>query len=155
MDTLRDLLLGLAVAVLGVYAGAMLTEGFVLVPYWRSLAPVDFLAWYAANDRRLLDFFSPVTSLAALVPLAAAALSLWTRHPGRWASLAAAVVVLAAVATFFVYFEAANAGFSAAAFAHDELPGELARWEAWHHARTVLALAALGLALVAARPRRA
>ncbi len=34
----------LAVIALGLSAGAMLTEGAVLVPYWRSLPPDSFLS---------------------------------------------------------------------------------------------------------------
>lgn len=137
----------LSVACLGVFAGAMLTEGFVLVPWWQSLAPADFFAWYAANDARLLAFFSPVTSIAGVVALATAVVSLRTRHPERWASVVACASMLAAVATFFVYFEAANASFSAASVAPADLPAELSRWAAWHQARMVLSLVALGSAL--------
>ena len=34
---------------LGLSAGAMLAGGALLVPYWRSLPPADFFAWFAAN----------------------------------------------------------------------------------------------------------
>ena len=74
----------LSVAALGLFLGAMLTEGGVLVPWWQSLAPADFLAWYAANDRRLLGFFSPVTTGAALTAVAAAVGAVWMGQPGRW-----------------------------------------------------------------------
>ena len=60
MTQLGHLLRVLAVASLGLFVGAMVTEGFVLVPYWRSLPADEFLAWYAANDRRLVAFFGPL-----------------------------------------------------------------------------------------------
>jgi hypothetical protein len=70
----------LSAASLGLFAGGMLTEGCVLVSYWRSLAPAEFLAWYGANGQRLQDFFGPLTTVTALLSLAAAIVSLWEGH---------------------------------------------------------------------------
>jgi hypothetical protein len=151
MLALLDLLRWGAVAALGIFAGAMLTEAGVLVPYWRSLAPQDFLRWYGANGDRLLAFFSPVTTAAAVLALLAAAGSLWEGHGGRWWSLAAAALALATVASFFVYFERANASFAQATIAVDAVPAELARWSAWHTARTVVSVLAFAAALLAVR----
>ena len=61
-------------ASLGMFAGSMLTEACVLVPYWRSLAPAEFLAWYGKNGRRLQGFFGPLTIITGLLSIAAAAL---------------------------------------------------------------------------------
>jgi hypothetical protein len=149
-----DVLRFLAVASLGVFAGAMLTEGAVLVPYWRSLAPAEFFAWYAANDRRLLGFFGSLTTVAALLSVAAALASLIEGHPGRRLAALAAGLTIMAVATFFLYFEQANASFSAASVSADDLPVELARWAAWHWLRIGLSFAALAAALLASfRPQ--
>lgn len=153
MVTLARLLLLASTGLLGVFAGAMLTEGAVLVPYWRSLAPGEFFAWYAANDRRLLGFFGPVTTATAVATLAAALLMAWTGHPSRWTAAAACTLTLASVAMFFVYFEAANASFSAASVPPGELAAELARWSRWHLARTVLSIVSLGLMLQALVPK--
>jgi hypothetical protein len=146
-----DVLQLLSVASLGLYAGAMLTEGFVLVPYWRSLPPAEFLGWYAANDRRLVGFFGPVTALATLVALGAALAAMWARHPGRWPALLAALLMVVAVAMFFVYFQQANASFAAGTIDPATVPAELGRWAAWHRLRTALSLIALGAALVSLR----
>jgi uncharacterized membrane protein len=61
------------------------------------------------------------------------------------------VLALVIVASFFVYFEQANASFAAATIAVDAVPAELARWSAWHHARTALSVAALAASLLALR----
>jgi len=151
MAILCDVLRYLAAASLGIFAGAMLTEAGVLVTFWRSLAPAEFLRWYAANAQRLLAYFSPVTSVSAVLAILAAVASLWQGHPGRWYALAAAVLAVVIVASFFVYFEPANASFAAATIALDAVPAELARWSAWHNARTVLSLVALAASLLALR----
>jgi hypothetical protein len=142
-------LLVLNVASLGIFAGAMLTEGFVFVPYWRSLPAEAFYIWYRANDKRLVAFFGPITWLAGLSALAAAGMSLWTAHSGRWYAMVAAVCVLAVVSMFFVYFASANANFSLGKMPANELRVELDRWAAWHLVRTGLSLVALVSALLA------
>jgi hypothetical protein len=50
----------LATIALGLSAGALLAEGAVLVPFWRSLQPESFLAWYRENAALLLRFFGPL-----------------------------------------------------------------------------------------------
>jgi hypothetical protein len=143
----------LSVACLGVFAGAMLTEGGVLVPYWRSLPPVEFLRWYAANAERLLGFFGPLTSVTAVLALAAALASLWEGHPGRWLALTASGLSLVVVATYFVYFHQANTSFATASIGTDAVAGELARWRAWHWTRTGLSMVAFAAALLSLRSR--
>ena len=150
MHLLGELLAVLAVASLGIFFGAMLTEGLVLVPYWRSLPAEAFYAWYGANDKRLLAFFGPLTWLTALSALAAAGISMWMTHPGRWYAVAAAACVLVVVSMFFVYFERANATFSLGRTPASELRAELERWATWHWARSALSLAALSAAVFAA-----
>ena len=147
---LSQMVLLVSVGAVGVFAGAMLTEGAVLVPYWRSLSAEAFFAWYAANDRRLLGFFGPVTAIAALAAALAALVAVAVGHPGRWPALAALALMAVAVAMFPLYFQGANARFSAADIAAADLPAALARWDAWHRRRTVIALAALVAAAMAA-----
>jgi hypothetical protein len=150
MHLLGEPLALLAVASLGIFLGAMLTEGLVLVPYWRSLPAEVFYSWYGANDKRLVGFFGPLTSLAALSALAAAGISLWTTHLGRWYAVVAAACALVVVSMFFVYFERANASFSLGKMPANELRVELDRWAAWHWVRSGFSLAALTAAVLAA-----
>lgn len=141
----------LAALALGVFAGAMLTEGCVLAPSWRSQEPEDFLAWYATHGQRLHAFFSPLTSAAALSALVAAALSCRERRHTRFLTLAAAGLALAAVATFFVYFKDANASFAPGHLSADQVGPELARWSTWHWWRTALVVTSAALSLLSLR----
>ena len=150
--TAIDLLAGplqfISVAAWGMLVGSMLTEGMILVPYWRSLSPTEFFSWYAANDRRLLAFFAPLTSIAALSTVAAAGVSLWIARPGRWYALVAAILSAVVVSMFPLYFQRANARFSAAGIPAGDLAAELARWAAWHRVRSGLGVVALTAALL-------
>ena len=151
MHGLGDALRWLSMACLGVFLGANLTEGAVLVPYWRALAPDQFFAWYAANDQRLMDFFAPLTTVTALLAIAAALVSAWQGHGGRWPAAVAAILALVVVSTFFIYFQRANASFSAASISAADLPAELAQWAAWHWLRTILSGVAFAAALWSVR----
>src|SRR5262245_46021106 len=131
----------LTVIALGLYAGSMLTEAGVFVPYWRAAPAREFYAWYAANDKRLLRFFTPFNVIALVLCLAAVTLSGW-----RMALPAACIV--ACVAMFPLYFAAANTRFSAGQMSEAELAHELARWSGWHWLRTVLSLVAFCAAVV-------
>lgn len=141
----------LTVAALGIYAGAMLTEGFVLVPYWRSLPGEQFFAWYAEYDDRLFAFFGTLTVLMVALAVATAVVSILERAPGRWFSVVAASLAVAAVLMLPLYFLHANASFAAATLQSSELPAELLRWQRWHVVRVVLSLFALLAAVLSVR----
>jgi hypothetical protein len=141
----------LTAIVLGLSAGAMLAEGAVMVPWWRSLSPHDFLAWYADNAARLFDFFGPLEIAGAVLALAAAGLHFALGWPGRGWFLAAALLAVAVLAAFPLYFQEVNAGFATATIAPDHVPGELARWAAWHAVRTAIGIVACGAAVLGVR----
>lgn len=146
MSFVAAALLKASIVLLGVFAGAMLTEAMVLVPYWRSLAPAEFFAWYAANDRRLLGYFGPLTAVTAIVVVAAAIAALATGHPGGASALVAALLMVPVVASFPLYFKRANERFATASIAPDEVAAELARWSSWHWVRTGISFVALAVA---------
>ncbi len=138
----------LSAASMGIFVGSMLTEGCVLVPYWRSISAPDFFAWYAANGQRLQGFFGPLTTITALLAMSAALGSWSERHSNKWFALMTAVISVAIVSTFFLYFKNANTSFSVAKLNADELAKELIRWSIWHWSRTGLSIIALAGSLI-------
>lgn len=141
----------LSAAVWGVFAGAQLAEGCVLVPYWQSLKPAEFHVWYAENDRRLVAFFGPLTIAVALVPLALAVAATVSAHPLRGIAVLCAGIGLAVIVGFFAYFKDANARFAAGTIVPADLPAELSRWARWHWVRTILACVAFAATLSSLR----
>jgi len=148
---LTSLLSILGVLVLGVTAGAMLAEAAILVPYWQSLAPADFLDWYAANASLLVDFYSPFEIASAVVALVCAVLYSAQSRPGARLWWVAAILSILVIATFFVYFKDANAGFSNRAIAEDHLPAALAAWGTWQWGRVAFGCAAFAASVLAIR----
>ena len=62
MSVLLSVLHYCAAATLGLWAGALLLEGGVLVPLWRSLPPAEFFTWHPASGPRLYRFLYLVTA---------------------------------------------------------------------------------------------
>ncbi len=140
----------LTVIALGLSAGALLAEGAVLVPFWRSAEPRTFLDWYAEHAGLLFRFFAPLEIGSAILAVAAALLHGIRRRPA-WA-LAAALSLLVLLA-FPVYFEDANASFASGSLAPEAVGDALATWARWHWGRTGLMLVAFATAVSALRQR--
>lgn len=128
---------------LGLYAGSLLTEACILVPYWRRMPASEFRRLHGTLGPALFRYFAPLTAGTVLLVLAAA-LAGGQAEPGR---AVAAVLVCAALAIFFGYFRRANAAFAAGNLSDTDLARELVRWERWHRVRTALALAAFAISL--------
>ncbi|NNE19655.1 MAG: DUF1772 domain-containing protein [Myxococcales bacterium] len=141
----------LGVLVLGLTAGAMLAEAAILVPYWQSLAAADFFDWYAANASLLVDFYSPLEIASVLVALVCAVLYSAQSRPGARLWWIAAILSILVIATFFLYFKDANAGFLNRTIADDSLAGALATWGTWQWARVGVGCAAFAAAVLAVR----
>jgi hypothetical protein len=141
----------LAALVLGLSAGAMLTEGAVMVPHWRALPPEEFLRWYGDNASRLLMFFGPLEIAGTVLALAAAVLCRLRRAAGIGLLAAAAVLALAVLVPFPIYFRDVNASFAVASIGSGWVGEELARWAAWHWIRTALGMGAFVAAVLAVR----
>jgi hypothetical protein len=141
----------LSTVALGLAAGALVAEGGVLVPFWRSERPEAFLAWYRDHAALLVGFYGPLE--IAAVGLAATALVANWLHPVMAAGplLGAAVLAFGVLVAFPLYFQKANISFAAGTIELARVPDELRRWSRWHWARTALALGAFICAVVAPR----
>ncbi|AUX32045.1 MULTISPECIES: DUF1772 domain-containing protein [Sorangium] len=148
---LSEVLQLLSSGLFGLFIGALLAEGALLVPYWRSLPPAEFFALHGAFGPRLYRFFAPLTTAASLFAVAAAAVSLLASSPSRWASLLSAGLAASLVAVYFLYFRRANAGFAAASPGPSGLAAELSRWARWHWVRVGLGLFGFAFSLLALR----
>lgn len=148
LNAIFDLIRYLSVAVLGIFTGAMLTEGFILVPFWQSISAAAFYEWCAANGQRLGSFYTPLNYAAALLPVAAAIVSLWQGYRGRWFACLAALFMLVITAMFYIYFRDVNLKFIAGSLTPPELAAELIRWATWHCWRTILSCGALAAGLL-------
>lgn len=142
----------LAAACLGLLAGALLAEDRLLLPYWRTLSADAFYALHPTYGPRLYRFFAPLTAVAPLATVLAAAQAWWLSGalaPNTIAAVLAAALTCGLIAIYLGYFKAANDAFTRHAVAALDLPAALARWAAWHRLRVLLCLTAFGLSLLA------
>ena len=135
---MTGLLVFLAIAALGLTAGAVLAEAMVLVPYWRSLPAAAFLALYRQYGELLFRFYAPLEMVAFVLVVAAASASWLGGGAGTGFLVVAGTLSFLVPLSFPVYFQPVNASFAAATIAPDDVPDELARWARWHWMRVGL-----------------
>jgi hypothetical protein len=148
MTVFCDLLQVLSAGAIGLLVGALLAEGALLVPYWRSLPSDTFYTLHKDYGPRLYRFFAPLTIAPTFLIAVATGASVWISDSGRWATLAASILFLSVIATYVGYFRQANARLATASLNPEELSAELARWATWHWVRVVLGILAFGTSLL-------
>jgi len=150
VDSIASLFTLLAAIALGLSAGALLAEGAVLVPFWRSLPPLSFLEWYRQHGPLLLRFFGPLEVVAALVAVGAAAISWVDETDSSNLLLLCAILAVAVLAAFPLYIKRVNQSFATGASGADRVSAGLNEWSRWHWARTIVATGAFVAAVAAA-----
>lgn len=136
--------------ILGLFAGGMLTEALLLVPYFRSLPAEEFYRQHHDFGPRLYRFYSPLTIAATLLPLTTAIVVAIFDPQNYGPSALVALLSLSILCTYFLYFRAANLSFAQQRLTAIELKRELGRWSAVHNFRTTLAIASAVVSIFAA-----
>jgi hypothetical protein len=109
-DSVVNLLRLTAAVILGLLAGALALEGFVLVPYWRSLRATAFAELHAGFAPRLFRFFAPLTTAAVTVSAASGVAVMWIRDRAwaDWFTVGSAVFAASLLVFYRLYFHSAN-----------------------------------------------
>lgn len=136
-----------AAIALGLFAGSLLLEGLVLVPFWRTLGPDQFFALHRSFGPRLFRYFAPITMAAAIASVVSAVVHRRDPHPVL--SFAAAALTIITLASFPLFFAKANKAFELRSISNSELPLALTRWAQVHAIRTAVSLIAFLLSVVA------
>ncbi len=133
----------LATFAIGLFTGSLLTEGMILVPYWRRMPPADFFRLHSSLGPSLFRYFAPLTVTA----VALGVLTVLVDQARTPAWLLTGILCFSTLAIFFIYFRKANNGFAEHSIAEDALGAELQRWAMWHWIRTGLMLVAFAYSI--------
>lgn len=145
---MNDYLKYISLALFSVFLGSQITEGVLLIPYWQSLSAPDFYHYYQTFGPAIGRFYTVLTVVAALIPIALSVMYFRSKSPGLGLALLSSLFAVAFVACFYVYFKGANELFYQAALNEAALKSELVTWSTWHWFRVGLegvALFFLGL----------
>ncbi|MEM7328069.1 MAG: DUF1772 domain-containing protein [Pseudomonadota bacterium] len=137
----------LSTLMLGIFAGALLTEATILVPYWRKMVPADFFRLHGEMGPSLFRYFAPLTTITVLLAISAAVMALIHPAPSFLRLIAGAGAAISLL-IFFVYFKNANQSFADHSLTEEELGPELKRWAIWHWIRTIIIVFAFMAALM-------
>ncbi|MCA1458765.1 DUF1772 domain-containing protein [Bradyrhizobium sp. BRP22] len=138
----------LAITGSAMFAGVMLAIGIILVGYWKSLPPADFLEWFAQNNHLVMRAI-PFAVLPTLVGLAGMLWFDWSDSTNRVIWLGAAACIVAVLAITIVYYVPSNAAFAAKAVPVDQVSSKLDTRLIIHNLRIMLALVASALGVYA------
>lgn len=133
---------------MGLFAGALLTEACILVPYWQRMQASDFFALHGSLGPKLFRYFAPLTVLAVSMSISSFSAALVTGEVAVWQGATAGLCTFALL-LFFFYFKNANAKFATHSISDNELVIELNRWAIWHWIRTASILTAFACSLMA------
>ncbi len=131
------------VAFFSLFLGTQITEGCLLLPYWKSLAATDFFEYYGLFGARIGKFYTILTIIAALIPLGVTIYSLTRKQAALASSLCSLLFTFLFVGTFYFYFKEANQHFFEAGLSPAQLATELTVWGYWHWFRVTLEMLAL------------
>lgn len=128
----------IAVLAAGLLSGALLTEAFVLVPYWKRLPPEEFLRLHPTLAPSLFGFFAPLTIAGTLLPLVACLVLFTLARVSFWWALSG-LSALAILGLYFAFFRGANLQFAQTKDA-SRAATTLGTWARLHNLRTVIAI---------------
>ena len=127
---------------LGLLVGSLLTEAMILVPYWRTMEPSEFLSLHGKFGPRLYIYFAPLTIVATVFPVLAAVMPVILGTTLHWLSVIPATITLVMLAIYFAYFKGANESFASGSVGVEGLSEELENWAKWHWVRVMLGIVA-------------
>lgn len=128
----------LAVSIFAIFIGSQITEGAILVPYWKSLSAEQFYGYYQEFGPSIGQFYTILTIVAALIPLAFSIYSKAINSSAFKYALISTFFALLCIGCFYVYFKGTNELFYQAALDDMALKNELINWNYWHWSRVFI-----------------
>ena len=131
------------ITLFSIFLGSQITEGCLLVPYWKTLATTEFHEYYSEFGLIIGKFFTTLTVIAALIPIGISFYCFLKKSEALTYALISSFFTLLGIALFYMYFKDTNQQFFDANFNASQLKSELEIWGYWHWVRVILEFLAL------------
>ena len=135
---MKPILSYILVAIFAIFVGSQITEGVLLLPYWKSLSANQFYEYYNNFGHQIAGFYTILTIIAVLIPVFVAIYCKIKNKKGFSFALTSTLLASLFLASFYVYFKETNQLFFQSALNEIELKNELIVWGYWHWGRVVL-----------------
>lgn len=138
-----------SVSVFSIFLGSQITEGCLLVPYWKTLPKTEFYDYYSKFGPSIGKFYTILTIIAMLIPLCISIYCFFKKAQALRYSLLSTFFAFLVIVIFYGYFKDTNQQFYEATFNANQLRSVLAHWEYWHWLRVLFELVSLIFLLLA------
>jgi len=145
----KQFLLYFSIAIFSIFIGSQITEGILLVPYWKSLSANDFYSYYKQFGPSIGRFYTILTIVAALIPILVSVYSKRINSNAFRFALSSSFFAVLFIICFYIYFKGANELFYQASLSDLELKKELIIWSYWHWGRIILEFISLFFLILA------
>lgn len=123
------------VAIFSVFLGSQITEGVLLVPYWKSLSSIKFYEYYTNFGVIINSFYTILTILAVLIPLCLTFYCYFNNLKALKSAIISSIFALLIIVLFYIYFKGVNQQFFEATFGANKLKSVLKYWGYMHWLR--------------------
>ncbi|CAL2090505.1 hypothetical protein [Tenacibaculum sp. 190524A05c] len=140
----------ISIAIFSIFLGSQITEGILLVPYWKSLTTSAFYKYYSDFGPDIGKFYTTLTIISVLITLSVFYFCAIKKSSALKYATLSTFFSLLVILLFYVYFKEVNQQFYQSDFNEKQLQIELNNWSNWHWLRVffeVLSLVFLTLAL--------
>ena len=145
---MKRILFFVSITIFSIFLGSQITEGFLLVPFWKSLSGAAFYEYYANFGPLINRFYTSLTIVAVLIPISISIYCVFNKLPALKFSAISSFFALLIIAIFYSYFKGTNEQFYAASFDENELKSVLKSWEIMHWLRVLFELISLVFLLI-------
>ena len=131
------------IAVFSIFLGSQITEGVLLIPYWKKLSKTEFYDYYSKCGPTIGKFYSVLTIIATLIPISISIYCFSNKLRALKYAVASSFFAFLVIVLFYVYFKDINHQFYGNSFNSNQLKSVLETWEYLHWLRVLLEILSL------------
>lgn len=140
---MKQTLFFLSIIIFSIFLGSQITEGCLLVPYWKSLSATEFYKYYAKFGPVIGRFYTILTIVAVFIPLSISIYCYSVKSKSFKYSVVSTFFAFLIIVIFYSYFKDINLQFLNANFDAHQLKTELNTWGFMHWLRVLFEIICL------------